>query len=164
MFGLRRAERNLKFFFLHTVQKIYRELENSGSKPIKYKKKLEVCKSSFAQDKSGHSLSSILHLRNKLNENQRAGQVFVLWTEKIWNSLELESFLISINQSQMSAVFYLQSSPEKSVGALVGNTLRDFWEPGAAPPPSSRIFSSPNLCANICLMAYVRLMRGLVPG
>ena len=51
MFGLQFVSRNLKFFFLHMVQTVSWELEISGSKTIKYEKKLrEVCK--FAQDKS----------------------------------------------------------------------------------------------------------------
>ena len=45
MFGLQFVSRNLKFFFLHMVQTVSWELENSGSKTIKYEKKLrQVCK------------------------------------------------------------------------------------------------------------------------
>ena len=73
-----------------------RELQNSGSKTIKYEKKLrQVCK--FAQHSRQlrclHSLSSILHLSdNKLKQNQRAGQgeccnyCESLW---IWNRKDL---------------------------------------------------------------------------
>ena len=160
MFGLQFVSRNLKFFFPHTVQTVSRELENSGSKTIKYEKKLrQVCK--FAQHSRQlrclHSLSSILHLSdNKLKQNQRAGRQMFHPYDNCFSETEkkVERFLISINQSQMSAVFYLQSSPKEirwcsrfelywfrckllqMVCSSIGVTLRDFWEPGAPPPPS----------------------------